>query len=362
MLIHDCFAADYSDARTRFLAAAKDARARITSYQHPLRGPRNEKLFTDVARVGPDKAARLFVTMSATHGVEGFCGSGCQVATFGAFAPGDLPADTALVQIHAINPHGFAWLRRVTEDNVDLNRNFVPHGSVPYPVNAGYEELASAIAPAEWTGPVRQAADARLLSYGQQNGLAKLQWALTGGQYSHPHGIFFGGHAPTWSNRTLTAIVREHLEDARSIGFLDYHTGLGPYGVGEVIAALPLASPGAGRTRAILGAEVTSPDDGTSSSAQLTGVNQPAIEAMLDGTAFFGCALEYGTSPVPDVLNALRADAWLHTHGDLDSPEAKAIKAEVRRAFYPDADDWRRMVWSRAEDVTRRALAGVAQA
>ena len=42
--------------------------------------------------------------------------------------------------------------------------------------------------------------------------------------------------------------------------------------------------------------------------------------------------------------------------------QAKEIKAEIRRAFYPDADDWRRMVWSRAEEVTRRALGGVAAA
>jgi hypothetical protein len=362
MLINDCFGADYSDARARFLAAAKDAGARITTYQHPLRGPKHERLFADLAWLGPAQAPRLMVTLSATHGVEGFCGSGCQVATFRALAAAALPADTALVQIHAINPHGFAWLRRVTEDNVDLNRNFVAHGTTPYPVNDGYEALADAIVPPEWSGPPRAAADARLQGYGQQHGLAKLQWALSGGQYSHPLGIFFGGHAPTWSNRTLTAIVRAHLAHARAIGMIDYHTGLGPYGVGEIIAALPLASPGARRTRDVLGAEVTSPDDGSSSSAPLTGVNQPAIEAMLDGTAYFGCALEYGTYPLPAVLNALRADAWLHAYGDLDATAAREIKAEMRRVFYPDADDWRRMVWERAEDVTRRCLRGLSEA
>jgi len=361
MLVHDCFGADYSDARARFLGAAGDAGARITTYQHPLRGPQREQLFADLAWLGPQTASRLLVTMSATHGVEGFCGSGCQVATFRALGADALPADTALVQIHAINPHGFAWLRRVTEDNVDLNRNFVPHDGTPYPVNEGYEALADAILPTAWSGAPRAAADARLQSYGQQHGLARLQWALSGGQYSHPHGIFFGGHAPTWSNRTLAAIVRDHLSRARVLGMIDYHTGLGPYGTGEIIAALPLASAGAKRTRHVLGAEVTSPDDGSSSSAPLTGVNQPAIEAMLGGTTYFGCALEYGTWPVPDVLNALRGDAWLHAHGDLDSEEARTIKAAVRRAFYPDADDWRRMVWQRAEDVTRRCLRGLGE-
>jgi hypothetical protein len=360
MIIHDCFGTDYTDARARFLAAARAAGATLTTWQHPLRGPAKERLFTDLAWVGPADAARVFVTMSATHGVEGFCGSGCQVASFGALAAA-LPPDAALAQIHAINPHGFAWLRRVNEDNVDLNRNFVPHGTAPYPVNAGYDELADAIVPAEWSGPVRAAADARLAAYSQQNGPAKLQWALSGGQYNHPHGIFFGGNAPTWSNRLLIRIVREHLSRARAIGLIDYHTGLGPYGTGEIIAALPLGSESARLTRDILGREVTSPDDGSSTSAPLTGVNQPAMAALLGGTAFIGCALEYGTYPVPTVLEAVRSDAWLHAHGTLDDPAGRAIKAEIRRTFYPDADDWRRMVWGRAEEVSRRLLAGLAR-
>jgi len=31
----------------------------------------------------------------------------------------------------AVNPHGFAWLRRVNEDNVDLNRNFIDFPQPP---------------------------------------------------------------------------------------------------------------------------------------------------------------------------------------------------------------------------------------
>ena len=42
--------------------------------------------------------------------------------------------------IHAINPHGFAWLRRVTEDNVDLNRNWIDFDQ-PAPANPAYDAL-----------------------------------------------------------------------------------------------------------------------------------------------------------------------------------------------------------------------------
>ncbi|MCP4200482.1 MAG: DUF2817 domain-containing protein, partial [bacterium] len=57
-----------------------------------------------------------------------------------------LKADQRVVIVHALNPYGFAHLRRADEDNVDLNRNFVDH-SKPYSENSNYDALANAIAP-----------------------------------------------------------------------------------------------------------------------------------------------------------------------------------------------------------------------
>ncbi len=49
-----------------------------------------------------------------------------------------VPDDLAVVLIHAINPYGFAWIRRVNEDNVDLNRNCIDFGAA-IPENPGYD-------------------------------------------------------------------------------------------------------------------------------------------------------------------------------------------------------------------------------
>jgi hypothetical protein len=70
------FAADYSEAREKFLAAAKIAGATTHRYDNPTKGPRGEALSTDVARLGPEDASKIVMTISSTHGVEGFCGSG----------------------------------------------------------------------------------------------------------------------------------------------------------------------------------------------------------------------------------------------------------------------------------------------
>ena len=62
------FAADYSEAREKFLAAARIAGAATSRYDNPTKGPRGESLSTDVARLGPDDASKIVVAISSTHG------------------------------------------------------------------------------------------------------------------------------------------------------------------------------------------------------------------------------------------------------------------------------------------------------
>ena len=61
------------------------------------------------------------------------------------------------------------------------------------------------------------------------------QQAISGGQFAHPKGVFYGGAGPTWSRRTQTAIFAHYLTKAAKVAFIDYHTGLGPWGYGEQI-------------------------------------------------------------------------------------------------------------------------------
>jgi hypothetical protein len=70
-------------------------------------------------------------------------------------------------------------------------------------------------------------------------------------------------------------------------------------------------------------------------------------------------ALEVGTQSLIEVLTALRADAWLHAHGDVASPQGQAIKSQVRDAFYGDADDWKGMVAGQSLLAIRQAIAGL---
>lgn len=68
--------------------------------------------------------------------------------------------------IHLINPWGTAWSRRVNEDNVDLNRNFVDWKRA-VPRNERYAPLHNAFVCAEWDGPDRDRADQLLRCQGR---------------------------------------------------------------------------------------------------------------------------------------------------------------------------------------------------
>jgi len=355
----DYFSTSYTEARVKFLDTCGALELAVEHYiLDDERGREGEELSTDIARFGSDNASRVLFTMSATHGVEGFCGSGAQIGALRSGLYQDLPDDIAIVLIHAINPFGFSWLRRVTNDNVDLNRNHLDH-TKKYPVNEGYEQLRDAICPQQWTEESQAEARAILDAYTQKHGPMALQTAISGGQYSHSEGLFFGGNETTWSAHTMAKVISKHAAGARHVGFIDYHTGLGPYGYGELISDHTLEEEGHSRLIEWLGHEVTSTADGSSASAPLYGTNKFCIAKAASHDSLTMVTLEFGTSPVDEVLDALRADCWLHNYGDLDSVQGRVIKAEIRRCFYPDRDDWKSMVWDRTSKVESKMLAGL---
>ena len=79
------------------------------------------------------------------------------------------------------------------------------------------------------------AADARLAAYVKANGAFALQEAISQGQYTYADGMYFGGFRETWSAGLLRHVLRRELVCCAKIGIVDVHTGLGPYGYGELI-------------------------------------------------------------------------------------------------------------------------------
>lgn len=353
--VADLFSPDYAQARQKFLQAASQRGLAVDSHVLPLAGAQGEALATDAVLDGPADASKLLVVISGVHGVEGFCGSAIQTGMLSR-ADAALPADTAVLHVHAVNPYGFSHLRRATQENIDLNRNFVDF-SRPLPVNAGYDEIHDLLLPAQW--PPTPDVEARLASYRERHGARGLQRAMSLGQHSHADGLHYGGLEPAWSNTTFRAILRRYASQARQLASIDIHTGLGPYGVGERIFASFDEDPAVLECGRRWWGELTSVTTGTSTSIPLTGPIQAALTEECPAAQHIGICLEYGTYPMERVAAAMRAEHWLHRHGSSDAAEAAAIRREMRDAFYPDADDWKSAVWQQGSQACLQALHGL---
>ncbi len=365
MGITQYFSATYTEARRKFLEAARAGGAAIESHVNPnAKGTKGEELATDVARFGDMDAENLFITCSGTHGNEGFGGSGCQIGLIKEGIINARPQSVAVLLVHAVNPYGFSHIRRVTEDNVDLNRNFRDF-SKAQPESARYAEIHDLLVPSDWDGPARARAEAALKVWRDANGgTPAYQAVVAGGQYTFPDGMFFGGRSATWSNQTFRAIVERHGVAAKRVGLIDIHSGLGPTGYGEPISILEPDTPGFERARAWWGREVTSLTDGTSKSPPVTGPLIGSIEESLPSAETTSIGLEFGTVELLEVLDAIRGDNWLYARGlklglSSDSALARDIKKKVRDALYVDTDDWKEKVYARGADFALKAYRGL---
>lgn len=336
---HWHFSVDYATARRRLITACAESGLALESHRHPLRGPDGGIVATDVVRIGPMGARNRLVVVAGTHGVEGYFGA---AVIHGLIADGhlrDLPRDCAVVLIHGLNPYGFAWTRRVTEDNVDLNRNWVDFAR-PRPDAPDYAVIADALLPIDLDPATLARADGRLQRFARERGHFALQEAITRGQYQWDDGLYFGGRGPTWSRRRMAEIAARHLAGPGHVAVVDCHTGLGGHGKGELISIAAPDSAEFARAERIFGPGVTSTLAGNSVSAHLMGSLDEGMAALVGPADLTFVALEVGTRDGATVIAALRDDNWLHMRGDAGGPMAPAIKARLKDAFAPADPAW----------------------
>jgi hypothetical protein len=326
------------------------------AYQHPLPDLRGDPMFTDVLQKGPANASRRLVITSGTHGVEGFCGSALQSQ----FIKDNhvLPEDFAVILIHAINPFGFSHLRRVTEDNVDLNRNFVDfHAELP--ANTAYQELDSLLNPAELPPGALDQIMVKLLEIQASMDFLSFLKAVSGGQYQFPRGMQFGGVKETWSRTTVESIWTRYLAGAETVVQIDIHTGLGPKSIGTLMMSANDDEPRHALVQDWFGAMLITPRPTSAEDTILAGYLNAGMEEALPQTTVIPITLEYGTVPPDVVLRTMIEENWLTQHGDLDSPLGQEIKNRLLRAFYPDCEDWRLAIMQRGKEVFSQALNGL---
>lgn len=316
-------------------------------------GPGGEALVTDTAWIGAEDASRVLVAIAGTHGIEGFAGSAVEIDFLRLLAAGHvtLPEHTAVLLIHVLTPWGYAWLRRCDGDGVDLNRNAVEF-SLPLPENPDYESLRPALFEAD--AEQRQRAFAE---FSRQYGRVALEKAISGGQYRDPAGPFYGGQAPAHGRLVCEALIRHYALRQRRLAVIDLHTGLGPYGYGEIICDHAPDSAGASVAHRWYGDSVTLPLAGTSSSVPKLGLLDYLWHAVMDEHSCY-VTLEFGSFSTDRLFEILLRDHRLWAQTD-NTADRSAHAQVMRHHFCPNDTAWQEMVLFRGRQVLAQAMRGV---
>ena len=378
---HGCadryFSLNYFHARTRFRAAAKRCGAGTITKSVYI-DPRTGIDYTmDVAIVEGDAALNNSIVLlhtSGVHGVEGFAGSAIQIAALEAFSPGECtrptPGSPTKIFVHAVNPYGFAELRRFNENNVDLNRNSLTPEELTELVRrdpniAGYESFRSVFeltsAPTwhtQWTMLFR--AVGGLI----QHGMPLLKKALVTGQYHDPKGIYFGGNEVQASHTILAGILRPYF-DAAFVLSIDVHTGLGPSGVDTLMLnsdeQVRELTPHFGPTAYSIETP-TSTNDGASSGYDLARGISTCKHKFSPKAKLWDVTQEFGTVPGIFVARGVILENAAHQFS-FGTDMHLRMKLLKKNAFFVQTQAWKNAVLRRGAVVLSEAdrmLRGIA--
>ncbi|MBK8480017.1 MAG: DUF2817 domain-containing protein [Proteobacteria bacterium] len=206
-------------------------------------------------------SSTLLVISSGVHGVEGPAGSAVQAQKTALWLERLLAAGIDSLDLHALNPFGYATGRRVTERNVDLNRNCAAPGAELFRAsNPGYEALRHVLEPSGRVHhPSLEAAKivgGLLLELARSRDLPALAQAIAGGQRASPGGVFHGGIAPEPQVGPLAELFAARTRAYDGVIHLDVHTGYGPQQTLQLITEDPVSTAGAA---GLLGGEQAPP-------------------------------------------------------------------------------------------------------
>ena len=212
----------YEAARTKFRG-----RCDGLNWLHSAHATEHPGLTIDVAS-SPNPGAKTLIITSGLHGIEGFFGSAVQCELMAQLASGALaiPAGCALVLVHALNPFGFANLRRTDAANVDLNRNFL----LPQQSFTGAHKDYHLLHPL--LNPQHQPRGfdlflVHMLLKSWRMGRRHIKDAVASGQYEYPTGLFYGGSAPSPTSRLLNDLLPKWIPPGtESAVHVDLHSKL----------------------------------------------------------------------------------------------------------------------------------------
>jgi len=352
----DYFHITYDDCRSAFIGKINLLVSQyqgVEVYKFDVPSEIDPDLTVDICYIPAQESPNsLIILSSGTHGVEGFAGSAIQLmVTEEILSPGYLDS-TGLLFIHGLNPYGMKYLRRVTENNIDLNRNCAADEAHYDTENEGYEKVYDMLNP-QGKANHRSLRNRNLHLIVIQKILAvtmrALRQAILQGQYEYPEGLYYGGKELEPQIDAITPILREKMKPYTRILTIDLHTGYGENGTMHLFPN-PVADPHIKAQMEELFAGYTIDWGDSADFYTIFGSFADYIGTLAPGKSYYPMVFEFGTLDSQKTFGSIRSlhnmileNQGFHNGYKKEKTETK-IKENLLEMYYPSNDVWRSKV------------------
>ena len=304
---------------------------------------------------------KLIIMTSGVHGMEGFTGSAVQQYFMTQVLHGEALENMGVLLIHAVNPYGFKYRRRVSENNVDMNRNFPIDKEVFARKNEAYAKIYSFLNPQSRvkTGYFRNSLFfINTLYMITKFSMRTLRESTVQGQYEFSNGIFFGGNDFEPQKQWLEQLLIEKINDYAFVFLIDLHTGLGKRGKLHYLPGYA-QPPSSDTLLAQLFKGYTIDWPNTEKEFYIpTGLFRQYVGNLISpDKQFIRVAFEYGTLNSQNITGASRS---LHNmiienqgfhHGYENSKTERLVKDRFREMFFPSSEIWRSQIMKQTSEI-----------
>ena len=347
------FHTSYEDCRSAFVETANRLASQyenVEIFQVPVASKVDSDLTIDGCYI-PAQATteNLLILSSGVHGIEGFLGSAVQLMVMeDVIRLGHLDTTGALL-IHGMNPYGFKHFRRVTERNVDLNRNCAIDESLFDTGNEGYKKLQGMLNP-KGKANHRSIKNKHMHLVQLQKVLAEsmpvVRQAVLQGQYDYPEGIIFGGKELEPQIVAISAIFREKLKPYARILMIDLHTAWGRNGTMHLFPnPIKDVQIKTGMEALFAGYRIDWGDN--KDFYTYGGAFADYIGPLVSGKTYYPMVFEFGTFDSQKTFGSLRQLYYMilenqgFHYGYKDEKTEARVKKDFLEMFFPSDQAWR---------------------
>ena len=346
------FPATYQDSRQRFIQDFEVLRGGWSSSSidaYPL--TTDPSLSIDYAWAVPKKKQNLVVISTGLHGIEGYVGSAMLKIFMDDYAPLFNAENTGLLLVHTINPFGMNVRRRYNENNVDLNRNFLPDEKYDRTINLDYEPLIPMLNP---TGSLENLFldevkfISRLVTNIAQMGILRIRQGMLSGQYRHGKGVQFGGNSLQESALLMRGLLMEALGNYELVVHIDLHSGYGPRYQMSIVNAVSEKATSAEMVKRfhyplILAA---TPGEFYTTTGDITEYFYILREESFPQKKLFATCFEFGTygESLFSQIRSMRATIFenrLFQFGAKNDGIRRSVRKDYEELFFPTEPGWR---------------------